>query len=159
MATVRVAQIEDGTALAALDRATWSPLVSPGPVPPQDRPFFGALAPESALVAEEGGAVAGYIVLEPPTPLASNAHVLHVAGLAVDPEHQRRGIARTLLEAGIDRARERGARRVTLRVLAPNTGARALYERCGFVVEGVLRGEFRRDGRDIDDVLMAYTIA
>ena len=43
----------------------------------------------------------------------------------------------------------------TLRVLGPNATARALYERAGFVVEGVLREEFHLDGRYVDDVLMA----
>jgi len=35
---------------------------------------------------------------------------------------------------------------------------RRLYESCGFVVEGVLRGEFHVDGRDVDDVLMARAL-
>lgn len=42
-----------------------------------------------------------------------------------------------------------------LRVLSGNTVARALYERCGFVVEGVLVGEFVVAGQLMDDVLMA----
>jgi RimJ/RimL family protein N-acetyltransferase len=45
---------------------------------------------------------------------------------------------------------------MTLRVFAPNARARRLYERLGFEVEGVLRGEFRvADGTLVDDVLMA----
>ena len=32
------------------------------------------------------------------------------------------------------------------------------YERCGFVVEGVLRGEFHLDGEYVDDVLMALDL-
>ncbi|EOD64089.1 GNAT family N-acetyltransferase, partial [Amycolatopsis vancoresmycina] len=64
-----------------------------------------------------------------------------------------------LVEAAVAEARRRGARKVTLRVLGPNAGARRVYERCGFVVEGVLRGEFRIDGADVDDVLMARSLA
>jgi ribosomal protein S18 acetylase RimI-like enzyme len=85
--------------------------------------------------------------------------VLHVSGLGVDPALQRRGVGRALVEGAIATARERGMRRLTLRVLAHNTAARELYASCGFVVEGVMRGEFHLDGRDIDDVLMAYTFA
>jgi RimJ/RimL family protein N-acetyltransferase len=44
-------------------------------------------------------------------------------------------------------------------VLGPNSGARALYEACGFEVEGVLREEFFRDGRYVDDVQMARRLS
>lgn len=44
---------------------------------------------------------------------------------------------------------------MTLRVLGHNPGARRLYERCGFAVEGVLKGEFILDGQPVDDVLTA----
>jgi RimJ/RimL family protein N-acetyltransferase len=40
-------------------------------------------------------------------------------------------------------------------VLAPNAPARRLYERCGFVVEGVLEGEFILEDAPTDDILMA----
>jgi RimJ/RimL family protein N-acetyltransferase len=43
-------------------------------------------------------------------------------------------------------------------VFAPNDRARRLYERCGFEVEGVLRGEFRAGDDYVDDVLMALTL-
>ena len=54
---------------------------------------------------------------------------------------------------------ESGGRKVTLRVLGPNTRARELYRRCGFVEEGVLRAEFVIDGVAVDDVLMARHLA
>jgi RimJ/RimL family protein N-acetyltransferase len=59
------------------------------------------------------------------------------------------------MEAAVERARVLGARKVSLRVLAHNETARRLYERCGFVVEGVLKEEFHLDGRYVDDVFMA----
>ncbi len=52
-----------------------------------------------------------------------------------------------------------GARKVTLRVLGHNVAARRLYDRCGFVPEGVLRGEFLLEGRYVDNVLMACHLA
>jgi ribosomal protein S18 acetylase RimI-like enzyme len=78
-----------------------------------------------------------------------------VRGLAVDPDRRGEGIGRALVEDAVAEARARGARRLTLRVLAPNAPARAVYAAAGFVVEGVLRAEFHLDGRDVDDVLMA----
>ena len=62
------------------------------------------------------------------------------------------------MAAAVREAGSRGARRLTLRVLAPNTAARGLYEACGFTVEGVLREEFLLEGRYVDDVLMALDL-
>jgi ribosomal protein S18 acetylase RimI-like enzyme len=109
-------------------------------------------------VAELDGAVVGYVRLRRPTDLPSHRHVLRVNGLAVDPAVQRRGVGRALLVAAIGEARRRGARRLTLNVLATNPGARTLYADCGFVVEGVRRGEFFLEGRYVDDILMAVPL-
>ena len=43
-------------------------------------------------------------------------------------------------------------------MLATNPGARTLYADCGFVVEGVRRGEFFLEGQYVDDVLMAVSL-
>ncbi|RFU86868.1 N-acetyltransferase, partial [Streptomyces triticagri] len=69
-----------------------------------------------------------------------------------------RGIGRALVRAACAAARDRGARRLTLRVLGHNVPARALYAAEGFVVEGVLPGEFLLDGEYVDDVLMGRAI-
>ncbi|MQS04038.1 GNAT family N-acetyltransferase [Streptomyces alkaliterrae] len=158
----RQAEEADGPALAVLDRETWSPLhaVTPPPEPPHPPFFEGRQDPAEFLVAEVPdlpGPVA-YLKLAPPTPLASNSHVLQVQGLAVAVAARGRGVARALLRAAAERARARGARRVTLRVLAPNAPARALYAAEGYVEEGVQREEFRIDGRYVDDVLMALDL-
>ena len=52
--------------------------------------------------------------------------------LYVAPEARREGLGRTLVEAVIDRARERGCRRVELDVNSENTAALALYRSLGF---------------------------
>lgn len=156
---IRGARPEDEAELSRLDFATTWTFSTIRALPAEPRPFLGAdTRPEDVLVAEEDGRLVGYLRLVPATPFAASAHVLMIAGLGVDPEHARRGIGQALVEGAKSTARERGARRLTLRVLGPNTGARALYERCGFVVEGVMRGEFHLDGRDVDDVVMAYRI-
>ena len=150
---------EDGPALLALDAATWSPDVSPAPAPGRKDPFFKeGDRREDVLVAEVEGRPVGYLQLQRATRVASNAHVLQIRGLAVDPREQGGGVGRSLLEGAITEARRRGARRLTLRVLAPNAVARAAYEASGFEVEGVLRGEFLLGGRYVDDVLMALDL-
>ncbi|WP_119066894.1 GNAT family N-acetyltransferase [Aggregatilinea lenta] len=56
----------------------------------------------------------------------------YIANVAVLPAYRRRGIARGLVEACMDYARDRGAAVITLDVVAGNTPAYALYERLGF---------------------------
>jgi ribosomal protein S18 acetylase RimI-like enzyme len=156
---IRRARPEDGEALLAIDRATWSPLSSPA-AEPSIGPFFNPRTfPENVVVAELSGKPVGWGKIEHPTPLPASAHVWHVTGLAVDPDFEGRGAGRALVEALIDLARERGGRRITLRVFAPNERARRLYERVGFEVEGVLREEFMiGHGLYVDDVFMALDL-
>ena len=153
---IRGATDDDEAALAELDRRTWSPLhsVQPRPTPPYP-PFFDTThPPQQFLVAEVAGRLAGYLRLVRPSKLPCHAHVRQINGLAVDDWARGRGVGRALLHAAMDRAREEGAQRITLRVLGHNTPARRLYESVGFAVEGVLPGEFLLDGAYVDDVLM-----
>jgi ribosomal protein S18 acetylase RimI-like enzyme len=157
--TIRPARADDEAPLLAIDRATWSPLSSPAPSAPQG-PFFNErTTPDQVLVAEVDGRVAGWAKMEHPTELPASEHVWHVTGLAVDPEAEGRGAGRALMEGLMERAREQGGERMTLRVFARNERACRLYERLGFEVEGVLRGEFKNaDGELVDDVFMARAI-
>lgn len=128
------------------------------PAPPRDPDvaFFGERTrPEDVLVAEDDGELLGYVALHQPIPLPAHRHVLEINGLAVDPGHQGRGVGRRLVEEAKKEARRRSARKLSLRVLAPNGSAQRLYARCGFVVEGTLVGEFVLEGETVDDVLMA----
>ncbi|MEU1814144.1 GNAT family N-acetyltransferase [Streptomyces roseifaciens] len=157
---IRTATEADGTALAELDRRTWSPLhaVQPRPEPPYEPFFTERNRPEHILVAEAGDRLAGYIRLVVPTPLACNAHVRQIQGLAVDDDFRGQGVARALLRAAEEEALRQGAVRLTLRVLGHNAPARSLYASEGFVVEGVLPGEFLLEGSYVDDVMMGRSL-
>lgn len=157
---VRVARPEDEAGLARLDAAAWTPASGfPSVAERVNDPFFTFFTdnspPEAHLVAELDGRLAGYIRLNPVTPLRENTHVLGIVGLAVAPGDRRRGVASALLAAAEQHARARGSRKLSLRVLGTNETAMRLYERHGFLLEGTLRDEFRIDGRFVDDVLMA----
>ncbi|WAZ21248.1 GNAT family N-acetyltransferase [Streptomyces cinnabarinus] len=157
---IRTALPEDEQELARLDRDTWSTLhaVTPRPQPPYN-PFFDERhLPEDYLVAELDRSLVGYIRLAFPTPLASNAHVRQIQGLAVSDAARGRGVGRALIRAAVEEARRRGARRLTLRVLGHNAPARGLYESEGFVVEGVLPEEFLLEGDFVDDVVMGLRL-
>jgi GNAT superfamily N-acetyltransferase len=55
--------------------------------------------------------------------------------LFVREEARRSGLGRALVEAALERARERGCKRIELDVNEDNGAARALYEACGFLTE------------------------
>lgn len=162
MITVRRAVAEDAVVLGGIDLQTWSSRTSPvaPPLRYSHYRFFGERTrPRDVLVAESGRAQCGYVKFLglahfPPT----RAHVLEITGLAVDPHYQRMGIGRRLIEAALDEARERGARKVVLRVLGSNERARRLYDRCGFAIEAFLRDEYLIDGGYVDDIWMARHI-
>ncbi len=156
MIEIRPASAEDAATLSDIDALTWTSATSPAPLV-AGTPFFGdRLSPDDVLVAVLDGRVRGYLALRQVIPVPSHAHVLSVGALAVHPSVGRHGLGHRLVTAGQQVAVERGARKLTLRVLASNTGARRLYESCGFEVEGILTGEFVLDGVEVDDVLMAW---
>ena len=82
----------------------------------------------------------------------------HVAalGIAVAVTHQRAGVGDALMRAILDVAdRWLGLRRIELGVLVGNEPARRLYEKHGFVPEGVARQSVAGEGRLQDELRMA----
>lgn len=133
--------------------------MSPDGAPDPESPFFdGETNLADVLVLDNGTQACGYVRLVQPGPFPSHAHVVGINGLAVAPEAQRSGYGRRLIGAALDEAKARGARKVSLRVLAHNERAKRLYESCGFVVEGALRQEFLLDGRYTDDLFLAFYV-
>lgn len=113
---------------------------------------------ENVLVAVDGQELVGSLLLGPWTELESARHVLEVKGLAVDPARQGEGVGGALVDAGIATARERGARKLLLRVLSGNAPARRLYESRGFKLEGSVREAFLLEGAYIDDLTMGIDL-
>ena len=156
---IRQATGSDEPALTKIDRDSHTPLSTIAPPPGDDHSVFNERTrPEQTLVALVDGELAGYIAMKPPTPHRSHAHVLEICGLSVDPGRRRLGIGRALIEAAVREAPQRGARRLTLRVLSTNDPARQLYESCGFALEGILREEFHLEDAYVDDLLMARSV-
>lgn len=153
---IRTATKSDERALAVIDHATWSEQVHPVPLWPLDTPFFtDRTSPENVLLAHENDRILGYVKLRPCPLPASSGHVQEINGFAVAPDQQGRGLGHLLLEAAMEEAIKRRARRVTLRVLGTNTRAQALYLAHGFCIEGRLVGQFLLQDRYVDDILMA----
>lgn len=74
--------------------------------------------------------------------------------LAVDPDHQRRGIGQALLDEFVDAARAQGARRLHLEVRDGNPAIR-LYDAAGFVPAGRRKNYYHGpDGEAFDAVTL-----
>ena len=105
-------------------------------------------------LADEAGALARWS--EMLGALAAVAQDPRVRQAAADPrlsDAQRAGLFIAVLGNRLT-----GEAENFVRVLAHNEAAVRLYEQAGFVVEGVLRGEFFLDGQYVDDTLMALDL-
>lgn len=81
----------------------------------------------AVFVARLGDAVVGCVGILP-----EGDGVFELVKMAVAPDHQGHGTGRRLIRAAVDRARELGARRVTLETNATLASAVHLYETSGF---------------------------
>ena len=81
-----------------------------------------------------------------------------VLGIAVLADFRGRGIGTALLREALKGARAFGLTRVELGYREGNAGVGALYERFGFVREGVLRKAVRIDGAYEDLICMALLL-
>jgi len=74
--------------------------------------------------------------------------------MGIKEEFHGRGVGTKLLNE-LDRwALEQGIHRLELTVMTHNVKALALYEKCGFVVEGVKKDSMCIDGEYIDEYYM-----
>ena len=126
-----------------------------------ERRYIRALRrhPHAALyVAEVDEQLVGRLSLtRDPSP--ASGHVADL-GLMVAAGHRRRGIGTALLLTAESWAREAGVSKLELHVFPHNAPAIALYERVGYVREGLRRDHYRRpDGRFVDAILMAKHLA
>lgn len=106
-----------------------------------------------ALVGEK---VVGWCdVLPLDRPIRAHTGVL---GLGVLAEFRGRGIGTALLRETLEGARARGLTRIELSFRQKNARVAALYERFGFVREGVQRNAIRLDGEYEDLICMALLL-
>ena len=101
--------------------------------------LHGRLEHAAILVAESmpGGERAGYVFATTKHDYFTRASHAHVEVIAVEEGAERRGVARSLMDAVEQWAKRRGYRWVTLNVFDRNTRARALYDRLGYLPETI----------------------
>jgi len=114
--------------------------------------FRGLLLDPSVLTLgiELHGQLAAFVMVQI---VAGEADILTIA---TEPDHRRKGLAATLIQALVNRMGERGVSRVTLDVAEDNTPARVLYKAHGFAEDG-RRPRYYTTGRDVpvDAILMS----
>jgi RimJ/RimL family protein N-acetyltransferase len=110
----------------------------------------------AVFVAETPEGLVGRLsIVRDPHP--ASPHVADV-GLLVAATHRGRGIGSALLDAAVAWARAVRITKLELHVFPHNTPAIRLYERFGFVEEGLRHGHYQRGDEVLDAVLMAYAI-
>ena len=94
------------------------------------------------LVAEENGAVLGYIGSQT---VMDESDMMNVA---VHPDYRRRGIGQALVLTLAQRLKEKGSRSLALEVRTSNAPAIALYEKLGFTRAGLRKNYYRNPKED-----------
>lgn len=107
---------------------------------------------ERALVYEEAGEVAGFLVY------ACVVDEGTIGNIAVDPARRGKGIGRALLLAAIEAMRREGMRKCLLEVRESNVGARGLYDALGFRTDGRRRGYYPTASGREDALLMSRSL-
>jgi putative acetyltransferase len=80
-------------------------------------------------------------------------------GISVRKDWCDRGVGTALLRAAIDHARAGGVvKRIELAVFAQNARAIHVYEKLGFRHEGRRRNAVLKNGRYLDDLIMALLL-
>lgn len=160
--TLRPARPTDGRALAHLFSAVRSEgrwLITPsGAVSEPSEAFWISelirAGEHLVLVAEADGEVIGNILVSIDRGVATE----HIGILSITVADGWRDvrIGSELVAAAQDWARRRGLRKVSLGVFPDNERAIAVYERAGFVREGLRRMQYRSGDAYRDELLMAW---
>jgi ribosomal-protein-alanine N-acetyltransferase len=140
---IRAARTADLAGIAAIEAASFPD--------PWSMRQLGAHLADLFLVAEEGEALAGYLVAIVTGP---EAEILNVA---IAPGRRGQGIGGTLLGAALDELGTRGVRAVYLEVRASNAAALRLYAGRGFREAGRRRGYY--DHPREDAIVMRCAVA
>lgn len=121
------------------------------------RPVFEELLQKQLLfIYQDGEEAIGMCKLVPQ--FHRNAHMIYLGGVAIHPNFAGKGHGEKMLGEVIALARKKGLRRIELSTATNNFKAIRLYEKMGFLKEGVLRNYtwFPSEDRFIDEVMMSW---
>ena len=123
----------DFDALYALDRICY-----PRGIAYSKRELRWFLAQRGALcvVAERGGAIAGFLIAD------REGAEAHIITIDVAPEHRRRGVGTEMLREVERRLAVLGVQQINLETAADNEAGTAFWQRHGYRTIGVLPGYY-----------------
>ncbi len=123
------------------------------------QPIYQDLMSRNVLyVYESNGIAAGMCKLVPQQ--YRNAHIVYLGGVGIHSSFAGKGEGLKMLEDIVSFAKQHGFKRIELSVAAVNERAIHLYEKVGFVKEGLLKNftYLKSEDRYLDEVMMAYLI-
>ena len=138
---IRPASVADIRGMIALERD--SPSAAHWPEPAYARVFSADAATRIAIVAQDrersvrGFAIARVVGEE-----------VELENIVVDRNRRNQGLGTKLVEKIMERSQSRNASRLFLEVRESNPAARALYEKCGFVLSGRRRAYYTSPSED-----------
>lgn len=137
MITVRLMEEKDVETVAAMEQEIFS-------MPWSKQAFSNILQDFKAcyLVAEEEASIVGYCGIYD---IAGEGDIMNVA---VDAAHRGKGIAYRMLSELLTQGRQKGICEFTLEVRASNTPAIHVYEKLGFVTEGIRKNFYEKPTED-----------
>jgi putative acetyltransferase len=89
-----------------------------------------------------------------------NAHILYLGGVGIHPSAAGSGHGLKMMENIKEHAQQNGFLRIELSVATINERAIHLYEKAGFVKEGVMKNftYLKAENKFLDEVLMAFLL-
>jgi RimJ/RimL family protein N-acetyltransferase len=123
------------------------------------QPIYKELLGRRVLyVYESNGTAAGMCKLVPQQ--YRNAHILYLGGVGIHPLFAGKGEGINMLQDVILFAKQKGFKRIELSVASINERAIHLYEKAGFVKEGLLKNftYLKSEDRFLDEVMMAFLV-
>jgi ribosomal-protein-alanine N-acetyltransferase len=138
---IRPASVADIRGMIALERD--SPSAAHWPEPAYARVFSADSATRIAIVAQDREAsVRGFAIAR------VVGEEVELENIVVDRKRRKQGLGTKLVEKIMERSKSRNASRLFLEVRESNPAARALYEKCGFVLSGRRRAYYTSPSED-----------
>lgn len=101
------------------------------------------------LVAADGGEIVGHLQL-----VRAEDAVTELRSMAVVESRRGTGVGRALVEAALQRCRDRGMRRLTVATAAADTGNLRFYQRQGFRMLRIERDAFGPEAGYADGIII-----